>query len=50
MLVLFQFGQTNQAITVSYAVVYHLVELLPNIWLRGVAASRTNWRWQQNKT
>ncbi len=49
-LVLFQFGQTNQAITVSYAVVYHLVVLLPKILLGGVAASRTNWRWQQNKT
>jgi hypothetical protein len=48
-LVLFQFGQTNQAISVSFAVVYHLVVLLPKILLGGLAASRTNWRWQQNK-
>ncbi|MBK8901343.1 MAG: flippase-like domain-containing protein [Anaerolineaceae bacterium] len=49
-LVLYQFGQTNQAVTVSYAVVYHLVVLLPKILLGGLAASRTNWRWQQDKT
>jgi hypothetical protein len=46
-LVLQQFGQTNPAITVSYAVVYHIVVLLPKIVLGGVAASQTNWRWQQ---
>jgi hypothetical protein len=48
-LVLYQFGQTNQALIVSYAVVYHLVVLLPKILLGGLAASRTNWRWQQGK-
>jgi uncharacterized membrane protein YbhN (UPF0104 family) len=47
-LVLYQFGQTNQALTVSYAVAFHLVVLLPQILLGGLAASRTNWRWQQN--
>jgi uncharacterized protein (TIRG00374 family) len=47
-LVLYQFGQTNQALTVSYAVAFHLVVLLPKILLGGLAASRTNWRWQQN--
>ncbi|MCB8981193.1 MAG: flippase-like domain-containing protein [Ardenticatenaceae bacterium] len=48
-LVLYQFGQTNQAITLSYAVVYHLVVLMPKILLGGLASSRTNWHWQQNK-
>lgn len=48
-LVLYQFGQTNQALTISYAIVYHLVVLLPKIVLGGLAASRTNWRWQQSK-
>lgn len=48
-LVLYQFGQTNQAITVSFALVYHLIVLLPKIVLGGLAASRTNWRWQQPK-
>ena len=49
-LVLYQFGQTNQAITLSYAVVYHLAVLLPKIVLGGLAASRTNWRWRQDKS
>jgi hypothetical protein len=47
-LVLYQFGQTNQALTVSYAVAFHLVVLLPKILLGGLAASRTNWRWRQD--
>ena len=46
-LVLHQLGHTNQAITVSYALVYHFVVLLPKIVLGGLAASRTNWRWRQ---
>jgi uncharacterized protein (TIRG00374 family) len=46
-LVLHQFGQTNQAVTISYAVVYHLLVLLPKIVLGSIAASRTNWRWQR---
>lgn len=48
-LVLYQFGQTNQALSVSYALAFHLVVLLPKILLGGLAASRTNWRWQQNR-
>ncbi len=48
-LVLHQFGQTNPAVTVSYAVVYHLVVLLPKIILGGLAASQTNWQWQHSK-
>ncbi len=47
-LVLHQFGQTNPAITVSFAVAYHLVVLLPKIILGGLAASQTNWRWQRS--
>ena len=48
-LVLYQFDQTNQALTLSYAIVYHLVLLLPKIVLGGLAASRTNWRWKESK-
>ncbi len=47
LLVLRQFGQSNQAINISFAVVYHLIVLLPKIILGGLAANRTNWRWQQ---
>ena len=47
-LVLHQFGVINQAVAVSFAVVYHLVVLLPKFVLGGLAASRTQWRWQQS--
>ncbi|MCP4418171.1 MAG: flippase-like domain-containing protein [Chloroflexi bacterium] len=47
LLVLYQFGQSNQAINISFAVVYHLIVLLPKIILGGLAANRTKWRWQQ---
>ena len=48
-LILQQFGQSNQAINISFAVVYHLIVLLPKILLGGVAASRTNWQWQYRR-
>ena len=46
-LVLTQLGQIDQAIAFSFAVVYHLLVLLPKFVLGGLAAQRTNWRWQQ---
>lgn len=45
--VLSQFGQIDQAVAFSFAVVYHLLVLLPKFVLGGLAAQRTNWRWQQ---
>lgn len=43
-----QFNVTNDAISVSYAILFHLVIILPQIFLGALAASRTNWRWQQS--
>ncbi len=43
-----QLGLEQQATIVGYTLIYHLVTLLPQIVLGGIAATRANWRWQQN--
>ena len=47
-LVLRQFYTGDQAALIGYALVYHLIVLLPKIVLGGLAASRTNWQWRGN--
>jgi uncharacterized protein (TIRG00374 family) len=51
-LVLRQFGQfgqqTDGADLISYAIIYHLVVLLPKIVLGSIAAARTDWKWQRD--
>ncbi len=47
-LVLRQLGQEDGAIIISYAIVYHLIVLLPKVVLGSVAAARTNWKWQRD--
>lgn len=46
--VLLGFGLKNEAVIVSYAVIFHLVVVLPQIVLGGIAASRTNWQWRRS--
>ncbi len=45
-LVLTQLGQNDGAIMISFAIVYHLIVLIPKIIFGGIAALRTNWKWQ----
>lgn len=46
--VLSQLGKFDGAILISYAIVYHLIVLIPKIIFGGLAALRTNWKWQQS--
>jgi uncharacterized protein (TIRG00374 family) len=46
--VLIYFGLADEAIIISYSIVFHLVAVLPQIVLGIIAASRTNWRWQRS--
>ena len=45
-----QLSFTNQAVIISYAVIYHLVILLPKIICGSIAVSRTKWTWQLQQT
>lgn len=46
-LLLVRLGLEQQAVVAGYTIIYHLVTLVPQIALGGVAATRANWRWQQ---
>lgn len=46
-ILLAQLGLEDQPLIVGYSLIYHLVALLPQIVLGGIAATRANWRWQQ---
>ncbi|MBK8986043.1 MAG: flippase-like domain-containing protein [Chloroflexi bacterium] len=39
-----QFGYTNEAVAISYAVVFHLLIITPQLLLGAIAAWRTDWR------
>ncbi|MCB8966622.1 MAG: flippase-like domain-containing protein [Ardenticatenaceae bacterium] len=41
-----QFGLDNSALAFSYAILFHVIIILPQILFGAVAASRTNWRWR----
>lgn len=43
-----QFGYTNEAAALSYALVFHLIIIAPQIILGIIAAWRTDWRWSAN--
>lgn len=45
-LMLYQFGLTDETAILSYAILFYLVVILPQILLGIIAASRTKWRWQ----
>ncbi len=44
---LYFFGVQSEAVIASYTIIYHLVAVLPPIIFGMVAASRTNWRWDE---
>jgi uncharacterized protein (TIRG00374 family) len=45
-----QLDFTNGAVAVSYAIIYHIVVLLPKIVWGSIAVSRTKWSWQLQQT
>jgi uncharacterized protein (TIRG00374 family) len=45
-LVLRQYGLQNDALLFSYAVIYHVVVVLPQIVIGSIAPARTNWRFR----
>ncbi len=44
-LALYSFGLTDDAVIISYSIVFHLVVVLPQIVLGSIAAVRTDWHW-----
>jgi len=46
---LLSFGLDDEAIIISYSIVFLLVVIVPQIALGGIAAGRTNWRWHKTK-
>lgn len=46
MFMLSQFGLDNPALAFSYAILFHLLIVLPQVLFGAIAASRTNWRWR----
>ncbi len=44
-LMLWQFGLTDETAIASYAILFYLVVILPQVFLGIVAASRSKWRW-----
>lgn len=48
-LLLIQLGLQDEAVVVGYAIVFHLVVILPQIILGTVAAWQTNWNWRTSK-
>lgn len=46
-LLLLHLGVSDEALIVSYGIVFHLVVMVPQILLGSIAASRTQWRWGQ---
>lgn len=49
-LMLYQFGLKNEAVILSYAILFYLVVIVPQIILGIIAASRSKWRWQSMTT
>lgn len=46
-LVLLGYGMADEAVAISYSIVFYLVVIVPQIILGSIAASRTDWRWQK---
>ncbi len=46
-LVLLSYGLADEAVIISYSIVFHLVVIVPQIALGSIAASRTDWRWHK---
>ncbi len=48
-LILISFGMANEAVVISYSIVFLLVVIIPQILLGSLAAARTDWRWHKAK-
>jgi uncharacterized membrane protein YbhN (UPF0104 family) len=44
-LLLLQLGVEDEAVAISYAIVFYLVVIVPQIVLGGIAAWQTDWHW-----
>jgi glycosyltransferase 2 family protein len=49
-LMLYQFGLTDETVIYSYAILFYLVAITPQIILGIIASARSRWRWQPNNT
>ncbi len=45
-IVLKQFGLTNEALIVGYALLFHLILVVPQLILGAIASTRMGWRWE----
>lgn len=45
-LMLYSFGISDDAVIISYSIVFHLVVIVPQILLGSIAAAKTDWHWQ----
>jgi len=45
-IVLKQFGLTNEALIVGYALLFHLILVIPQLILGAIASTRVGWRWE----
>lgn len=48
-LILISFGMTNEAVVISYSIVFLLVVIVPQIVLGSIAAAKTDWRLHKAK-
>lgn len=46
-LILLGFGLTDEAVIISYSIVFLLVVIIPQIAFGSIAAARTDWRWHK---
>ncbi len=47
-ILLYGFGISDDAVVISYSIVYYLVAILPQILLGSVAVVKTDWHWQRS--
>lgn len=49
-IVLKQFGLTNEALIVGYALLFHLILVAPQLILGAIASTRVGWQWETKQT
>jgi len=45
-IMLYSFGVADDAVIISYSIVFHLIVIVPQILLGSIAAVKTDWHWQ----
>ena len=48
--VLKQYGLTNEALLISYALLFHLILIIPQLILGAIASARLGWQWNAEET